>query len=565
MTTSPERPEKSAKYVLVAAAWPYANGDLHVGQIAGCYLPADIYARYHRMKGNHTLMVSGSDSHGTPVTVRAEQEGVEPTDIFKKYHESFLDTFQRFGISFDLFTHTDTDNHSEVTHDIFLKLLENDYLYEAEQTLLYDVTTKRFLPDRYVEGECPHCNFDHARGDQCDNCGRTLDALELINPRSKLSNSEPEPRNTSHHFLRLSAFNEQLIEWIESKDHWRPAVRNFTLGMLREGLHDRAITRDIEWGIDIPLSGYESKRIYVWFEAVIGYLSATIEWAKNNNNPDAWKQWWENPDALTTYFQGKDNIPFHAIIWPAMLMGYGNLNLPYNIPANQYVTMSGSKASTSGNWAVWMPDYLNRHEPDPLRYVLTALMPETSDSDFTWTEYVRRNNDELVARWGNLVHRVLTMTYRNFNGEVPSPPEQLSPESLKILDEIDSSYQVVGNYIEKVELRNALAAIMDVAQKANQYLTEREPWKKIKSEPEHAAETLHTALNVISGLISQFQPFLPFSCEKAWKLLGQTTNVQEIGWKYTPILPGTILPEPSPLFEKFDESLIEQEENLLGS
>jgi len=564
MNTTDSATNPSPETILVAVAWPYANGDLHAGQIAGAYLPADIYARYHRMKGNRTLMVSGSDAHGTPVTVRAENEGIEPADVFQRYHRSFLDVFQRFGISFDLFTHTDTENHAEVSQDIFLKLIEHGYLYEAEQTLLYDPKAERFLPDRYVEGTCHYCSFENARGDQCDNCGRTLDALELINPRSKLSDSTPEPRTTKHHFLKLSAFNDRLTEWVEQQAHWRPAVRNFTLGVLREGLHDRAITRDITWGVPIPLDGFQSKRLYVWFEAVIGYLSATKEWAQISGDADAWKAWWEDPAARTVYFQGKDNIPFHTMIWPAMLMGYDGLNLPYDVPANQYVTIAGSKASTSGNWAVWMPDYLDRHDPDPLRYVLTALMPETSDTDFSWEQYVRRNNDELVARWGNLVNRVLTITRRNFEDHVPADPAALAPESEALLRRVDEAFDVVGDHINAVNLRRALGSVMEVAQAANQYLDERAPWKAVKEDRDHAAESLHTAINVISGIVTMFQPFLPFTSPKAWVMLGHTGDIEAAGWRRSPVAGGTTLPEPAPLFEKFDDSLIEEEEARLG-
>jgi len=561
MTDTPHSPET----ILVAVAWPYANGHLHAGQIAGAYLPADIFARYHRMRGDRTLMVSGSDAHGTPVTVRAEAEGTTPSEVFQRFHESFLDTFEHLGITFDLFTSTDTENHIEVTQDLFLKLLEHDFLYEDEQTLLYDAKVDRFLPDRYVEGTCPHCDYESARGDQCDNCGRTLDALELINPRSKLSDATPEPRTTRHHFFKLSTFNDRLTEWVEAQDHWRPAVKNFTLGMLREGLHDRAITRDIEWGVPIPLEGYDAKRIYVWFEAVVGYLSATKEWAQSSGDPDAWKAWWEEETARTVYFQGKDNVPFHTLIWPAMLIGYGGLNLPSDVPANQYVTISGSKASTSGNWAIWMPDYLDRHDPDPLRYALTALMPETSDSDFSWAEYVRRNNDELVARWGNLVNRVLTITRRNFEDRVPDEPTSLAPESKALLTRVDAAFAVVGEAIDAIQLRRALAGAMEVAQAANQYLDERAPWSAVKTDRDHAAETLYTAINTISGLVTLLQPFLPFTCTQAWELLGHTGDVQAAGWQRTSVAGRTPLPEPHPLFTKLDDSLIEEEESRLGT
>ncbi|MDA1061422.1 MAG: methionine--tRNA ligase [Chloroflexi bacterium] len=554
-----------AETVLVAVAWPYANSALHAGQIAGAYLPADIYARYHRMRGNRTLMVSGSDAHGTPVTIRAEQEGLTPEQVSQRTHEGFLDVFERFGISFDLFTSTSTANHAAVAQDMFLRLHEQGHIYEAEQTMLYDPQAGRFLPDRYVEGTCPFCDYSDARGDQCDNCGRTMDALELIEPRSKLSDATPEPRATNHFFLRLSAFNEQLTTWVEAQTHWRPAVRNFTLGLLREGLHDRAITRDIAWGVPVPLAGYDDKRIYVWFEAVIGYLSATKEWAQRTQQPDAWEAFWTDPAAKTVYFQGKDNVPFHTTIWPAMLLGYGGLNLPYDVPANQYVTMSGSKASSSRNWAIWMPDYLDRYDPDPLRYALTAAMPETSDTDFTWAEYVRRNNDELLARWGNLVQRVLTLTRRHFEGEAPPEPASLTPASTALLARVDAAFEEVGEQIEAVHLRGALQSALTIAQEANRYLDERAPWQQVKSDRDGAAETLHTALNVISGLCTLLQPFLPFTSPQAWAFLGHASAIEAAGWRRTPVLAGTTLPEPAPLFRKLEPSLVDEEEARLGT
>lgn len=550
--------------ILVCVAWPYANTPLHAGQVAGAYLPADIFARYHRMRGNRVLMVSGSDSHGTPITVRAEAEGTTPEAIFHRNHASFLDTFERFGISFDLFTHTDTPNHQRVAQEMFLRLHERGDIYEAEQTLLFDPQVQRFLPDRYVEGTCPRCGDTGARGDQCDACGSTLDALELINPRSKLSDATPEPRVTSHFFLRLSKYNEPLRQWVEQQTHWRTAVRNFTLGQLREGLHDRAITRDLDWGIPIPLPGYEGKRIYVWFEAVIGYLSASIEWAERDGDPEAWRAWWEDPSARTYYFQGKDNVPFHTMIWPAMLMGYGGLNLPYDVPANQYVTMSGSKASSSRNWAVWMPDYLDRHDTDPLRYMLAAIMPETSDSDFTWSEYVRRNNDELVARWGNLVNRVVTITRRNFDNRVPEPPATLSPASQALLRRVDDAFALAGTQIEAVQLRAALQTAMGVAQEANRYLDEREPWRAVKTDREGAADTLFTALNAISGIATLLQPIMPFTSAEAWRLVGNVGDIEAMGWRRTAVVAGAALPEPAPLYQKLDDSVADDEEARLG-
>ena len=560
-------PRTSPEPILVAVAWPYANNDLHAGHLAGAYLPADIFARFQRMRGNRVLMVSGSDSHGTPVTVRAEQEGTTPEAIFHRYHDSFLRTWEEFGISFDLFTSTDTENHVHVAQEIFLRLLERDYLYEAEQELLYDPIAKRFLPDRYVEGECPRCGYEQARGDQCDNCGATLDALELINPRSRVSDAVPERRASKHFFFRLSAFNERLTEWVSVQDHWRPHVKNFTLGWLREGLHDRAITRDLGWGVPVPIEGYGEKRIYVWFEAVIGYLSATKEWAASpanlSGNDNEWRAWWTEPNARTVYFIGKDNIPFHTVIWPAMLMAYGELNLPFDVPANQYLMMSGTKASKSRGGVLWAPDYLERYEADPLRYVLAASMPETSDSDFTWDEYVRRNNDELVGRWGNLVNRVLTITRRHFDGRVPDLPSELAPESRALLERCDAAFESVGAEYDRVQIRRALAGVMDVATAANQYLDQRAPWVTVKEDRAHAAETLHTALNVISGLTTLFNPILPFTSQRAWELLGHDGRVEDNGWQRTSIDAGRELPEPAPLFRKLDEAVIQEEEARL--
>jgi len=494
--------------------------------------------------------------------------------VFERNHASFLDTFERFGISFDLFTSTDTDNHARVSRELFTKLVDAGYIYRDTQTLLYDAKVRRFLPDRYVEGVCPRCGYDGARGDQCDNCGSTLDALDLINPRSRLSDATPEPRASEHFFLKLSAFNDRLTAWVTEQTHWRPAVRNFTLGLLREGLHDRAITRDIDWGIPVPVEGFEGKRLYVWFEAVIGYLSASIEWSEAHGDPEAWRMFWEEPSARAYYFQGKDNVPFHTTIWPAMLMGSAEqigagftraLNLPFDVPANQYVTMSGAKASSSRNWAVWMPDYLDRHDPDPLRYMLSAVMPETSDSDFTWAEYVRRNNDELVATWGNLVNRVLTFTRRNFDARVPERPAQLSERSQLMLATVDQAFHQAGTYIELVQLRAALQVAMGAAQEANRYLDERAPWMAIREDRASAAETLWTAINVISGLGTLLQPYMPFTSPRAWALAGNTGDIEAAGWQRSEVAGGTPLPEPGPLFVKLDESVAAEEEARLGT
>ena len=401
--------------IFIGVAWPYANGPLHMGHIAGCYLAADIFARYHRLKGNDVLMVSGSDQHGTPITLRAEQDGVSPQQVVDRYHSDFLRTWDRLGISFDLFTTTGTDNHREVVQDIFSSLLDKGYIYTDTTPLPYCHTCRRFLPDRYVKGTCPHCANPDGRGDQCDQCGKPLNPEDLIDIQCRISGDTPEIRNSEHFFLKLSAFQEQLLSWVREQRHWRPNVLNFTRRYLEDGLKDRAISRDLEWGVPLPVPGFEGKRIYVWFEAVIGYLSASKEWAALRGQPDAWEPFWGG-DTRGYYFIGKDNIPFHTIIWPAMLAGYGGLDLPYDVPANEFLNLEGRQLSTSRNWAVWVPDYLDRYDPDPLRYYISATMPETSDSDFSWRDFVRRNNDELVATFGNLVHRVLTLTHRNFQG-----------------------------------------------------------------------------------------------------------------------------------------------------
>ncbi|MEX2080929.1 MAG: methionine--tRNA ligase, partial [Dehalococcoidia bacterium] len=424
-------------------AWPYANYFLHVGQAAGAYLPADIFARYHRLTGNEVLMVSGSDSHGTPITVSADQEGVEPQDIIDRYHPKILETWERLGISFDLYTTTLTANHHETTQDIFQKLLDQELLYRATTDQLFDPVARRFLPDRYVEGTCPRCGFTEARGDQCDNCGSTLDAVELIAPRSKLTGATPELRPSEQFFLKLTAFEETLKAWVGQQAHWRRNVRNFTLGMLAEGLKDRAITRDINWGVPVPVEGFESKRIYVWFDAVIGYLSATKEWAQQSGAPEAWRLYWEDPEVRSYYFIGKDNIPFHTVIWPAMLLGYGGLNLPYDVPANQYVNFSaGQKQSKSRGTGTWVLELLDTYDADVVRFYLTTILPEQSDSEFREDDLIRANNDVLIGTWGNLVNRVLSMLNRNFDGRVPVLAE-LAPESETLLAEVEAAFAKV--------------------------------------------------------------------------------------------------------------------------
>jgi len=549
--------------ILIGVAWPYANGSLHLGQIAGAYLPADIFARYHRLKGNEVLMVSGSDQHGTPITIKAEQEGKKPGEIAAHYHQEFLDSWQKLGISFDLFTTTGTANHAEVAQDIFLTLFNHGYIYKDTVSQPFCPQCRRFLPDRYIEGTCPYCNSTGARGDQCDECSKPMNAAELIDPHCRLCGTTPVFKDSEHFFLKLSAFQDRLSAWVKKQQQWRPNVYSLTNRYLKEGLRDRAITRDIEWGIPLPLEGFESKRLYVWFEAVIGYLSAAKEWAKSNGDAEKWRSFWQDDQAKTYYFIGKDNIPFHTLIWPAMLMGYSGLNLPYDVPANEFLTIEGRKLSTSRNWAVWLPDYLSRYDPDPLRYLLSINMPETGDTDFSWREFVRRNNDELVATYGNLVNRVLTIVYKNFDGCVPVPADLDSPGQ-ELLNEAKDTFHIMDEYLVNCHFKEAIRSAMAVANKANRYLDEKSPWKVIKEDRQAAASSLYVALSVIAQLKTMLYPFLPFSSQKVHELLGFEGKIEDYGWQPQPLPPGQRLLKPEPLFTKLDDELVEEETKKLG-
>ncbi|MFC1919044.1 methionine--tRNA ligase [Chloroflexota bacterium] len=548
--------------IFIGVAWPYADGPLHLGHIAGAYLPPDIFARYHRTKGNEVLMVSGSDQHGTPITIKAEQEGKKPAEIAGRYHRQFLDSWQKFGISFDLFTSTGTANHAEVAHNIFLTLLEKGYIYKSTMSQPLCPQCQRFLPDRYLEGTCPYCQSPGARGDQCDACGQPMNAPDLIEPRCRLCGATPEFKDSEHFFLKLTAFEDKLLEWVKRQTHWRPNVLRFTTRYLEDGLKDRAITRDINWGIPVPVDGFESKRIYVWFEAVIGYLSASKEWAKSTGDGEKWRSFWQG-DVKSYYFIGKDNIPFHTIIWPAMLLGYGDLNLPYDVPANEFLTIEGRKLSTSRSWAVWLPDYLSRYDPDPLRYLLSINMPETGDTDFSWREFVRRNNDELVATYGNLAHRVLTFVYRNFDGCVPQAGE-FDNQSQSLLDRAKDTLDKVDELLYHCHFREAIRSAMSLAQETNRYLDEKSPWKVIKQDRQAAATALYVALSILSCLRTALYPFLPFSSQKLHEFLGFKGSVEADGWQLRLLPAGQKLLSPQPLFTKFDVGLVEEEASHLG-
>jgi methionyl-tRNA synthetase len=591
------------KNILVSVAWPYASADIHVGNVTGSYLPADIFARFQRLRGNNVLMVSGSDAHGTPITVKADAEGLAPEEVYQQYHVSFIELFQKLGLNYDLFTSTHTENHEKVSQAIFLALEENGYLYPEEQEQWYSASLKRFLPDRYVEGTCYICGYDHARGDQCDNCGNILDATQLINPRAKTDGSTPELRKTSHYFIALDKLQEQVVNFLESREsYWRPNVVRRSLGWIKKtGLRGRPITRDLDWGIPVPVEGWEEKRLYVWFEAVIGYLSAAIEWAQLTDEKDAWQNWWTDAEARSYYFIGKDNIDFHAIMWPAQLAGAKEafaqifagqtgkaLNLPYDVPANEFLNMEDRKISGSQNWGVWVLDFLSRFDPDPLRYYLSVNMPETRDSNWDWDDFVRRNNDELVATWGNLVNRTLTFAHKNWEGQIPEPGD-LRKEDKDLLANIENGFETVGAALESVSFRAALEHAFRLAREVNVYLDTQAPWTEIKEDKDSAAKTIFTAIKAIDNLKLLLSPFLPHSCEQLHTILGYeepifgrqyTEDVSDsLGthtalryshedatgdWAPSQLEGGRAFNEPQPLFKKLDPDVADEERARLS-
>ncbi len=538
--------------ILVCVAWPYVNGEPHLGHIAGNNLPADIFARYHRMVGNNVLMVSGSDQHGTPVTIRAKEENTTPREISEKYHNIWSETFKDLDFSFDLYTKTGTENHKEVVQKLFNLLNEKGYLQEKVSKQPYSEESEMFLSDRYIEGDCPHCP-SRTKGDQCDNCGKDFEPIDLKNLISTIDNSKVTFKETNHIYLKLPEFQEDLNKWIKSKSYWKPAVKNQSLGFLSKGLIDRAITRDIDWGVEVPIQNYEKKRIYVWFEAVIGYLSASIEWAESDknisNNKDIWKEWWQNPESKHFYFQGKDNIPFHTIILPAILMGSGEYNLPYDVVANEYLNFSGKQFSKSKNWAVWVSDFLKEYDSEALRYYLTSIMPESSDSDFTWDSFFESNNNELVATFGNLVNRIQSLIKNNFDNVVPNF-EKIDDKDNEMISEIKRSFESTGNFLEKRQFRNSLKDIMNLAKLGNRYIDQKEPWASIKSDKQIAANTLWVGANLISNLGVLISPFLPKTSLKISSMFNFGNVIPE--WKYREAKSGIKIDNISPLFKKIE-------------
>jgi methionyl-tRNA synthetase len=590
--TNPGSPDR----ILVAVAWPYASGPRHIGHVAGFGVPADIFARYHRLRGNQVLMASGTDEHGTPIMVAADRAGVPPRELADKFNGVIREDLRNLGLSYDIFTRTTTLNHYRVTQDIFRTLYEKGYVIEKQTLGAFSATTGHTLPDRYIEGTCPICGYPQARGDQCDNCGNQLDPTDLINPRSLTDGQPPVFKETQHLFLDLPAFAGRLRAWIESQEHWRPNVRAFSLNLL-DDLKPRPITRDLDWGVPIPIPGYaeqDGKRIYVWFDAVIGYLSASIEWATNRGTPDAWRGWWQDPAARHYYFMGKDNIVFHSVIWPSMLFGYGQggevgagrgeLQLPYDIVSSEFLTMEGRKFSSSRGVVIYVHDFLERYDADALRYFLTVAGPETQDTDFTWSEFVRRNNDELVATWGNLVNRTLTSVHRNF-GAVPEPGP-LTEADDALLRATEEGFSSIGGLIEQARFKAALTEVMRLATLANRYLNDEKPWATVKSDLERAGTVLYVSLRAVDNLKVLFSPFLPFSSQSLHELLGYedvftgTLSFESVSegegnsheiltgvyatlrgrWAASGLPSGQRIPEPKPLFKKLDPDAVVAEE-----
>jgi len=586
------------KHILTAAAWPYANGPRHIGHVSGFAIPSDMFSRYQRMAGNKVLMVSGTDEHGTPIQVQADKEGVGVREIVDRYNGVIGNDLANLGVSYDLFTRTTTRNHYAVTQEIFLTLLKNGYIFPRTTLGAISPSTGRTLPDRYIEGTCPICGYPAARGDQCDNCGNQLDPTDLIDPKSKINGETPLFVEQEHYFLDLPAFADVLGDWMKSKEgQWRPNVLKFSLNLL-DDLQPRAITRDLDWGVPVPLDGWRDrndKRIYVWFDAVIGYLSASVEWARRSGDPDAWRAWWNDESAEAYYFMGKDNIVFHSEIWPAMLLGYngqgakggapgelGRLNLPSEVVSSEFLTMEGKKFSSSRQVVIYVKDFLDRYDVDALRYYVAVAGPETHDTDFTWSEFVRRNNDELVATWGNLVNRAVSFAAKN-GGSIPAAGD-LTDADRALLATTAGAFASVGDQLAHSRFKFAVNEAMRAVGEANKYFSEQAPWKLRTSDPERMRTVLHVTLQAIADAKTLLTPFLPRSSQAVHEMLGGTGDwsgmprietVDEEGgpsypvitgtydstfrWESRPVVAGTPLSVPAPLFTKLDQSVVDEE------
>ncbi|RLC46642.1 MAG: methionine--tRNA ligase [Candidatus Cloacimonadota bacterium] len=545
---------------LVTSALPYANGDLHLGHIAGAYLPADIFVRYLKLNGKDVIYICGTDEHGTPVSIEAEKEGVSPQEIAEKYHNIIKKSFKGLLIEFDNFSGTARTLHHKLSQKFFLNLLKNGYITKHTNEHLYCPNCNRFLPDRYVEGICPYCKSSGARGDQCDICGKLIDATKLINPTCIICGGTPEVRETTHWFLDLPKFSDRLTDWINSRKEWKDNVKSFVLGWIKTGLKERPITRDLNWGIPVPLKEAKGKVLYVWFEAPIGYISSTIEWAEKIGQPNKWEHYWLNKDTKLIHFIGKDNIPFHSVIWPSMLMGQDEQYvLPTDIPANEYLNLEGQQFSTSKNWAIWISDYLQCFQPDPLRYTIAANAPENKDSDFRWRDFQNRNNNELADTLGNFVNRVLRFANKNF-GEIPYI-EKLNKEEQKIIDEIKHYAQEIGNLFFTYQVRKATRRFMDLARFGNQFFDKQKPWKNIKIDRDKAKSTIYLCGEIIRNLAVIMYPVIPQSAEKVWNMLSLKSSLVEYGWDNIGQRVGHSLQigKIETLFPKIDDDKIEKQ------
>ncbi|MGZ4638884.1 MAG: methionine--tRNA ligase [Actinomycetes bacterium] len=590
-----------SRNILTAVAWPYANGPRHIGHVSGFGVPSDVFSRYMRMTGHRVLMVSGTDEHGTPIQVQADAEGLSTRELADRYNRVIVEDLANLGLSYDLFTRTTTRNHYDVVQELFHTLHENGYIVARTTMGAISPSTGRTLPDRYIEGTCPICGYDAARGDQCDNCGNQLDPTDLINPKSRINGETPSFVETEHFFLDLPALADALSSWLAERTDWRPNVLKFSTNLLKD-LQQRAITRDLDWGVPIPLEGWSErpdKRIYVWFDAVIGYLSASIEWARRSGDPEAWRQWWQPQDpadAASYYFMGKDNIVFHSVIWPAILLGYdgkgahggtpgrlGELGLPTEVVSSEYLTMEGRKFSSSRSVVIYVRDFLERYDADALRYFIAVAGPEAQDTDFTWAEFLRRTNDELVAGWGNLVNRTVSMAAKNL-GSIPEAGA-LTDDDRSLLDAVQEAFTSVGALLEKSRQKAAINEAMRVVGEVNKYISDMAPWKLRAEDPARMATVLHVALQAVRDCNTLLTPFLPHAAQQVHEQLGGTgvwsglpeiSLVSEEGnadypvitgdyaaaqarWERVPIVPGTALSAPTPVFRKLDPSIVEEE------
>ena len=552
--------EKKFKRTTVTAALPYANGGVHIGHLAGVYVPADIYVRYLRLKNREVAFICGSDEHGVPITIRAKKEGVTPQDVCDRYHKLIKDSFEEFGISFDIYSRTTSETHNKFASDFFRKLYDDGKLVEQESEQYYDEEAHQFLADRYIMGECPHCGNPNAYGDQCEKCGSDLSPMELKNPHSTISGSQPIIKRTKNWYLPLNDYQEWLKQWILT-DHkeWRPNVYGQCKSWLDMDLQPRAMTRDLDWGIPVPVQGAEGKVLYVWFDAPIGYISNTKELCENDpEHFGTWQKWWQDPETRLVHFIGKDNIVFHCIIFPTMLKTHGDYILPDNVPANEFLNLEDNKISTSKNWAVWLHEYLRDFEgkQDVLRYVLTANAPETKDNNFTWKDFQERNNSELVAVYGNFVNRALQLTKKYWNGVVPACGE-LEEIDRQTIQEFKDVKEKVEAYLEIFKFREAQKEAMNLARIGNKYIAETEPWKLWKTDPKRVETILYISLQLVANLSIAFEPFLPFSSKKLREMINMTEyNWSELG--STDLLPaGKQLAKPELLFDKIDDEAIE--------